>query len=129
MMPEIVEATVQLADALAAENAALAALDLVAAVRLLPQKEAATTAFAAAQRRARGTRDTLDIKALRVAATRLQTLTEENRRLLERAIHVQNRVMGILAQAARASNPTPRYARSGVYAKRPTASWALSASV
>ena len=59
---------------------------------------------------------------------RLQSVTEENRRLLERAIGVQNRVLGILAQAARRADPTPRYARSGVYAAQPRSSWALSAS-
>ena len=128
MMPDIVAATTELADTLVAENAALSALDLVAAGQLLARKQAATAAFTAAQRQAAALRATLDVKALRAAATRLQGVTEENRRLLERAIGLQNRVLGIMAKAARAADPTPRYARSGVYAKRPSASWALRAS-
>ena len=128
MTQELVTATEQLADALASENAALRRLDLPAAGQMLAEKQAATTNFTAAQRRALAARPSTDVTALRSAALRLKTETEENRRLLERAIHVQTRVLGILASAARAADPAPRYARSGVYAKRPTSSWALSAS-
>ena len=128
MTQDVVAATLELTTALEAENAALVALDLVAAAQLLDRKEAATTAFTEAQRRAVTARATVDTKALRLAAIRLKTATEENRKLLERAIGVQNRVLGILAQAARKADPLPRYGRSGVYAQRPAGSWALSAS-
>ena len=128
MTQDIVAATNELAEILVIENAALTAMDLVAAGRMLECKQAAAAAFTAAQRHAMAARSTVDVKALRIAATRLQKVTEENRRLLERAIGVQNRVLGIMATAARKVDPTPRYARSGVYAKRPTSSWALSAS-
>ena len=128
MTQDIVAATTELAEILVIENAALMAMDLVAAGRMLECKQAATATFEAAQRHAMKVRSSVDVKALRVAATRLQKVTEENRRLLERAIGVQNRVLGIMATAARKADPTPRYARSGVYAPRPTSSWALSAS-
>lgn len=128
MSQPMIAATNELADALAAENAALAALDLPAAGRLLDRKQAATTAFSAAQRQAIPARGATDQTALRAAATRLQAVTEDNRQLLERAIRVQKQVLGILAQAARGADPAPRYARSGVYAARPTNCYALSAS-
>ena len=128
MTLDIVAATNELAEILVIENAALTALDLVAAGRMLECKQAATAAFEAAQRSAMAARGTVDVKALRVAALRLQKVTEENRRLLERAIGVQNRVLGIMAKAVRTADPTPRYARSGVYAARPASAWALSAS-
>jgi hypothetical protein len=128
MTQELVSATEQLANTLALENAALRALDLPAAGMMLAEKQAATANFAAVQRRVMAARPALDLKALRAAALRLKTETDENRRLLERAIGVQTRVLGILAIAARAADPAPRYARSGVYAKRTTSSWALSAS-
>ncbi len=128
MTQDLVNATEHLADALAAENTALRALDLRAAGQMLAEKQTATENFSAAQRRTIATRPALDTKALRAAALRLKLETDENRRLLERAIGVQTRVLGILASAARAADPTPRYARSGVYAKRATSSWALSAS-
>ena len=128
MTQDVVAATLELTDALEAENAALVALDLAAAGRLLDRKQAATTAFTEAQRVAVAARATVDTKALRLAAIRLKAATAENQQLLERAIGVQHRVLGILAQAARTANPAPRYGRSGVYAARPAESWALSAS-
>jgi hypothetical protein len=128
MSQDLVTAARTLADTIAVENQALATLNLQAAAKLLPLKEAATTAFNAAQKFARTTRAPIDAEALRDAAKRLDAVTEENRRLLERAIRVQNRVLGILANAARAADPTPRYGRSGAYAARPTSSWALTAS-
>ncbi len=122
MTPEgMMTAIARLADAVAAENAALRALDLPAAAALLAQKQTAAAALAAARAGAAPS------PALRAAAARLQLLAEENRRLLERAIAVQTRVLGVLAGAARAANPAPRYGRSGAYAARPTAGWALSA--
>ncbi len=128
MTQDIVAATTELAEVLVIENAALMAMDLVGAGRMLECKEAATAAFTAAQRHAVAVKPAVDLKALRVAAARLQKVTEENRHLLERAIGVQNRVLGIMANAARRADPTPRYGRSGVYAARPASAWALSAS-
>ncbi len=123
MTPGLINAIETLADAVAAENAALQALDLPAAAALLARKQTAAASFAAARPAAAPT------PALRAAAIRLRALADENRRLLERAIAVQTRVLGVLAGAARASNPAPRYGRSGSYAARPATGWALSARV
>jgi hypothetical protein len=120
--PNLQAAAIQLADTLAAENAALRALDLPGAAALLVQKQAALAAFAAARTCGR------PAPALLPTAIRLRELAEENRRLLERAITVQTRVLGVLAGAARSVNVAPRYSRSGAYAPRPAGGWALRAN-
>jgi hypothetical protein len=101
MSPALIDAAVQLADALARENEALAALDLPRAAGMLADKQRAADAFLAAQTLlAHGTPAEPNTAAREVAA-RLGTLTAENRRLLERAIAVQGRVIGTLARAVR----------------------------
>jgi hypothetical protein len=101
MSPALIDAAVQLADALARENEALAALDLPRAAGMLADKQRAGDAFLAAQTLLPpGAPAELGVAAREVAA-RLGTLAEENRRLLERAIAVQGRVIGTLARAAR----------------------------
>lgn len=122
-MTDLLNATVDLASALAEENAALRVMNLPAAVALLERKQAATTAFDAARKQAPAAASA----GLREAASKLADQAAENRRLLERAIHVQTRVLGVIAGAARAANPAPRYGRSGAYANRPANGWALSA--
>ena len=123
MTHDLLAATVRLAGTLEAENVALRALNLPAAAALLPEKQAATDAFEAARKAAPPVRS----ETLRGAASNLVAQADENRRLLERAILVQTRVLGIIAGAARASNPAPRYGRSGAYAARAPTGWALSA--
>ncbi len=124
MTPDLLAVTLRLAEALAAENAALLALNLPRAASMLADKQAALAAFNAAKRGGATT------PALRQAAEQLRAAADENRRLLERAITVQTRVIGIVAQAARAANPAPaRYGRNGAYAARPASGWALSARV
>jgi hypothetical protein len=113
-------AAAQLTEALTAENAALLALDLGAAAALLERKQAAAAAFTEARKKGPPP------PRLRPVAERLRDLADENRRLLERAIAVQTRVLGLLAGAARANNPAPRYGRSGAYAPPVNAGWALS---
>ncbi len=125
MTDDLLRTMTRLADTVAAENAALRALDLPGAARLLPEKQAVAALLTAA--RAAAGAGAKPSPALRSAAARLRTLAEENRRLLERAIAVQTRVLGVLAGAARAANPAPRYGRTGGYATRPAAGWALSA--
>ncbi len=121
-MQELLAAMLRLAEALATENAALQAMNLPRAAALLAEKEAALAAFNAASRSGPAT------PALRQAATQLKAAADENRRLLERAMTVQTRVLTIVAQAARSSKPAPsRYGRTGAYAPPPTAGWALSA--
>ena len=105
MSPALIDAAVELADALARENEALAALDLPRAAGMLADKQRAADAFLAARALLPpgapaephpGAKD----GGAREVAARLGTLAEENRRLLERAIAVQGRVIGTLARAA-----------------------------
>ncbi len=122
-MTDLLAATMRLATALAAENAALQALDLTSAGAMLAEKTDAAAAFEAARKHA----PPMGTPALRDAATRLMEQAAQNRLLLERAIGVQTRVLGVIAGAARSARPPSRYGRSGGYASRPTTGWALSA--
>ncbi|MBN9562577.1 MAG: hypothetical protein J0H14_17895 [Alphaproteobacteria bacterium] len=98
MSPALIDAAIRLADALARENEALAALDLPRAAGMLADKQRAADAFFAAQALLP---DGLPTTAGRDVAERLGILAEENHRLLERAIAVQGRVIGTLARAVR----------------------------
>lgn len=114
MTPELIRAAVRLADLLRAENDALASLDLGSAAALFDTKQEAAATFAGlvgAQAPAKGTVPA----AAREVAARLRELAQENRRLLERAITVQNRVIGTVTRAASAAaaQAAPRYGRSG----------------
>lgn len=129
MTQALMDTAARLADALAQENLALEALDLQAAARLFPAKQAALAEFlslrsqpaealaAVAAREGRIVRD---------LAERLDRLAAENRRLLERAMTVQGRLIATLARAAR---PEPsRYGANGGHAESPrAAALALSA--
>ncbi len=107
----LIAAAVRLADVLQTENAALTALNMAAAARLLPEKLAAADAFAAAQAGASagasgatgGRQAGRSGGELEAVARRLQTLAAENQRLLERAMLVQRRVIATVAKAARAT--------------------------
>ena len=101
-------AAVRLSDVLQAENTALLALDYAAAGRLLPDKRAATAELSAAQAGALFAPDGLQALALR-----LNALADENKTLLERAIIVQRRVLGTVAQATQAAAPEPQYGPAG----------------
>ena len=125
MNTDLLAAIETLADAVTAENAALLALDLPGAAGLLARKQAACAALVAVT--PGGAPFPGPSPGLRAAAARLRGLAEENRRLLERGIAVQGQVIGVLASAARAADPAPRYARSGGYAARTHSGWALSA--
>jgi len=98
MSPAQIDAAIRLADALARENEALAALDLPRAAGMLADKQRAADAFFAAQTLLP---DSAPGTPAREVAVRLGMLAEENRRLLERAIVVQERVIGTLAHAVR----------------------------
>ena len=109
MTPALIEAAVRLADVLARENQALAALDLVRAASMLEDKQRLAAAFAAAQAElpaALLSRRASDQQAARELAARLGELARENQRLLERAIGVQGRVVATVAEAAQ---PAPRH--------------------
>jgi hypothetical protein len=124
MTAPLLHAAEALADILAAENAALATLDIRAAAPLLPAKRQAADAFAGAHARlaAAGPPDATTRTLLQATAQRLGTLAEENRRLLERALAVQTRVMDVIAQAVpRASTQAPRYGAQGALVGHHTA--------
>jgi hypothetical protein len=93
MNTDLVDAAEYLAETLTQENAALAALDLKRAGAMLAVKQRAVAEFTVA---IAGT--TLD-QADRPLASRLRSLTDENKALLERAISAQGRVMAVFAQA------------------------------
>ena len=111
MMNAVLAAGARLAEALRAENAALAALDLPLAASLAETKIRASDAFAAAHAAAEKTGARAEGEVRRVAeelAAGLQALGAENRRLLERAIGIQSRVIETIAGAA-----LPRAAAGG----------------
>jgi hypothetical protein len=129
MTTKLLDAAAAMAEALKAENAALAALDIGAAVQIYPRKRDAAAALVAA-----GATDkpTAEQRQQAEALTRsLLDLTEENRRLLERALYVQGRIMRTLARAVpRAFASMPCYRADGriAAANRPLA-FALSARI
>jgi len=100
MSMDLIAAATHLADTLAEENAALAALDLPRAVAMLPHKQQAVAAFTTALASGGGTE---------LVAQRLRSLVFENKALLERAIAAQGRVIAVFARAAA---PPPRYGAS-----------------
>ncbi len=110
MTMDAMRAAEGLAELLARENAALAAMDLPSATALVEAKRAAADAFVAAQAKAvsSGAVPVPDV------VRRLSDLAAENRLLLERAMAVQQRVLAIIAEAApRASAVAPRYGAAG----------------
>jgi hypothetical protein len=125
MSKELIAAACLLADALAEENTALAALDLPRAVSMLADKQRAVTGFLAARDAQRIATQHAMIEPL---ARRLQSLSQENRTLLERAIAVQGRVIGVIARAAVPAVAPSGYSPHGTpgHPARPTA-LALSA--
>lgn len=98
-----------LADTLQRENAALAALDLRGAGGLLQEKSSAAKALVEAQAGGGAA-----VPACPAAlARRLLELSRENRRLLENAMRVQGRVIGIVAGAARPVGAPCAYGATG----------------
>ncbi len=119
MMDALIAAGLRLAEALRAENEALAALDLSRAASLTGAKIQASDAFAAACAAATKTGTRADGPVRQTAtelAVRLQSLSAENRRLLERAIAIQSRVIETIAGAALPKQAPPGY---GALARRP----------
>ena len=104
-----------LGEVLTAENAALAAHDHAAATRLLGEKQRLIAAF---DRARAGTVPMLDGAArdeAHAVGLELQALAGRNIALLEQAMQVQSRVIGIVADAARrqARAAVPGYGRPG----------------
>src|SRR4051812_18134383 len=125
MTDEKLQLAATLADVLEQENEALQRVDFVAAVALLPAKEAAIAALAA---HADPIASPPPAPAAAAVGQRLMTLAADNRVLLERAIIVQTRIVSIIAKAARP--PTPRsYGAQGQQGAAPrAAAMALSTS-
>ncbi|MCK8783182.1 hypothetical protein M0638_02160 [Roseomonas sp. NAR14] len=116
MLPALTAAAQRLAEALDAENAALASLDLTRAAALATAKIQASDAFAAACTTAQklGQRpEGEDHVAVSQLAQRLRQLGSENRRLLERAIGLQARVIETIAGVALPQAAAPGYGLDG----------------
>ncbi|WP_439595632.1 hypothetical protein [Falsiroseomonas sp.] len=108
MMQPLIVAAHRLTEALRAENEALARLDLTSAAALARPKQQASDAFAAAYDAARRTdskAEGADRARVEELALRLRDLGAENRRLLERAIDLQSRVIETIAGATRPARP------------------------
>ena len=120
-------ASAALATLLEHENRLLEALDLAAAAALLPAKQGATAAFLRAQ--VHNKASPAGHAAMTGLGARLRILAAENRRLLERGLAAQGRVIAVIARAVRAHPPTaPRYGASGALAgPRTPAPLAISA--
>jgi hypothetical protein len=120
MTKELIAAANLLADTLAEENAALAALDLPRAAAMLADKQRVVADFLAARDAQSAAMPDAIIEPL---ARRLQALSQENRALLERAIAVQGRVIGVIARAAAPATGPSGYAAHGAvgHTARPTA--------
>jgi hypothetical protein len=117
MLDALLAAGLRLAEALGAENEALAAMDLERAAGLAKGKVQASDAFAAAYAAAAKTGARATDGPTRQMAQdltrRLESLGSENRRLLQRAIAVQSQVIETIASAARAGSGGAGYAASG----------------
>jgi hypothetical protein len=100
MSMDVVAAGTVLAEVLEAENAALATLDLPRAARLLEDKQRALAGLTGA-----APAPPVANAAAGRLAHRLQALALENKRLLERAIAAQGRVMSVVARAATPAVP------------------------
>lgn len=105
-----------LLQALEAENHALLTLDLNRITELLGAKQLAVAAAVNA-RAGLGALAAQDQAAARALTTRLAGAAADNRRLLERAMAVQRRVIATVAKAAKAAAPAasraPRYGARG----------------
>lgn len=120
MTHDLIAAGNLLADTLEAENAALVALDLPRAAGLLADKQRAVSDLTAAQAMPEPS------PAADRVARRLKALALENKRLLERAIAAQSRVIGVVGRAAAPAVAPTGYAT--LRSQRPAA-YALSAKV
>jgi len=92
------------------ENAALNAMDFARAGALLGPKHAAADALAAAWRAAP------DNDTPQNELRQLGELAEQNRKLLNRAMRVQRRVLELVARAARGTQAGTRYGAGGRFA-------------
>jgi hypothetical protein len=134
MTEDFTAAADRLAEVLAAENAALAAVDLRRAGAMLAEKTSAAAAFVAAKaarhKASHGASHGAWSSARPVALERLHDLVEENQRLLDIAIKVQGRVLGVIARALPRALHDPaasRYGAQGRVAPARPSAFAISA--
>jgi hypothetical protein len=116
MNPQLIEAAAALAHVLTLENEALRALDLPRAGSFVSEKTNALQAITEAEKAGNSSILSPGQRTRAQAiASQLRTLGEENRRLLERALVVQRRVIGIVTRAVprAAAERTPRYGSNG----------------
>jgi len=113
MTEHLATASARLAEVLEAENAALAALDLPRAGAMLAEKTRAADALVAAQHASRGNISTVSA----AAPARLRALAAENQRLLQQAMTVQGRVIGIIARAVSRALRDPAATRYGAHGR------------
>ena len=103
MIDALLLAVERLNATLAEENAALSALDLPRAAAMLAAKRSVAEGFLAAgsalERAGIGRVTGTTRRSAEAAFSRLATLAETNRSLLQRAIDVQTRVLGTVARA------------------------------
>jgi hypothetical protein len=99
-------ALLEVAEVLTTENALLAACDYRGVAGLLARKQLALERLSAARRSEANEGHT-------ELARRVGTLTAENRRLLDRAVDVQRRVVDIICNAAREKLSSDRYGANG----------------
>jgi flagellar biosynthesis/type III secretory pathway chaperone len=123
----MLDAAAALAEVLEAENAALAAMDIPSANRLLDAKRTATDALLKANRAV----PPPPTPAAQAIGLRLRDLAHTNKTLLERAMVAQNRVMACIARAIpRSVNHSGSYgAHGGPAALRSMPPVALSSRV
>jgi flagellar biosynthesis/type III secretory pathway chaperone len=138
MTPHFIAAAVQLADMLERENRALAQHDFSRAASLLSAKTSAMDAFhlarsvaaapAALDEKGPDASDA-DRHAADQIAERLRILSQDNKRLLERAIAVQGRIIGLIVEAIprQAAQAAGRYDARGDAAATRTTAMTLSA--
>ncbi|WP_426957090.1 hypothetical protein [Muricoccus radiodurans] len=131
MMQTMLQTGERLAEALSAENEALTILDLKRAATLASAKVQASDAFSAAYSAAMRTglrAAGAEGGAVQALAEQLRDLTSENRRLLERAIGLQSKVIETLAGAAIPASRPATYAGNGFRAvPRQTPAMAVTA--
>jgi hypothetical protein len=118
----LITAAQRLADILEQENDALRAMDLRRAAGLLAEKTAAIGDLTAAGEASSAPTHL----SLVTIARRLDGLASQNRRLLERAIVAQQRVIGIVVRAAAAAGKAEPCYGNGRYRARVTGPMALS---
>ena len=113
MTREQQNAVEQLVAVLAEENAALEALAYRRVGDFVDRKRTALDALNAASPASSGQARMEQDPAFKALAIRLKQLVEENRELLSRAIKVQNRIMGVVASAARQAQAPVGYGAQG----------------